>query len=231
MKQKYCGGELELFLKATNWKQHVATILLKYIGEHVLEVGAGIGGNTNYFHHDSVKSWKALEPDNSLCERIAANVTAEVEVINGTIHDVSAETLFDTILYFDVLEHIKDDFGEMYVASRHLSVNGNLIIIAPAHQFLYSPFDHEVGHWRRYSENELNQLCPEGCIVQKSGYLDSCGYFLSLANKVLLKQRIHTLKQIMIWDKYWVPASRLIDPIVRFKFGKSVFTIFKKKKD
>jgi hypothetical protein len=163
-----------------------------------------------------------------LSKKIAANVPVKVAVINGTIHDVSAETFFDTILYIDVLEHIEDDLHEMTEACGRLTAGGNLIVIAPALQFLFSPFDREIGHWRRYSETGLNRLCPKDCVVKNSGYLDSCGLFLSLSNKILLHQPMPTLGQIMFWDKYVVPLSTLMDRIFRFRFGKTVFTIFER---
>ena len=56
-----------------------------------------------------------------------------------------ADERFDTILYIDVLEHIDDDLGELARSATHLRPGGHLIVLAPAHQALYSPFDKAIG--------------------------------------------------------------------------------------
>ena len=50
MSYRYVGSELELFSAATNWKTYMASVLSRFIGGRVLEVGAGIGSNIIYLH-------------------------------------------------------------------------------------------------------------------------------------------------------------------------------------
>ena len=50
----------------------------------------------------------------------------------------------------NVLEHIKNDLKEIKIALSKLNKNGYLIILVPAHDKLYTKFDHEIGHFRRY---------------------------------------------------------------------------------
>ena len=59
-------------------------------------------------------------------------------------------------------------------------------------------------------------------------YLDSVGFFASLANRLLLKQQNPTLKQILFWDRVLVPCSRLVDPLFLFRAGKSVVGVWEK---
>ena len=61
------------------------------------------------------------------------------------------EKKFETILYISVLEHIKDDKDEIDTALSKLKKGGYLIICVPAHNYMYSKFDKEIGHYRRYS--------------------------------------------------------------------------------
>ena len=42
----YIGTELELFAEATTWKSYFRRHLAPYVGERVLEVGAGNGSTT-----------------------------------------------------------------------------------------------------------------------------------------------------------------------------------------
>ncbi len=231
MKLSYCGNELELFEFATNWKRYAAATVSGFISGKVLEVGAGLGGSSIFYYHDSVKTWTALEPDPVLFKKLIANTSVKAKFLNGTLQDLKNDDFFDTILYIDVLEHIKDDIDEIKEACKRLTPNGNLIVISPAHQFLYSPFDREVGHFRRYSEKGLNRICPNDFFIRESGYLDSAGFFLSLTNKVMLHKNMPSSQQIAFWDKYIVPISIRLDKLLFFRFGKTVYSVFKKVKN
>ena len=53
-------------------------------------------------------------------------------------------------MYMNVLEHIEKDKEEINNSLKILNKNGMLIILVPAHQKLFSKFDKEIGHFRRY---------------------------------------------------------------------------------
>ena len=122
---------------------------------HVLEVGAGIGSNIPFLYNRRVASWTSLEPDLSLAQQIEKGVNEgrlpQCRVIARTLESIDESERFDTILYIDVLEHINDDTAELIAARRHLEPGGHLIVLAPAHQMLFSAFDTAIGHYRRYS--------------------------------------------------------------------------------
>lgn len=229
---KYIGNELELFSEAKNWKNYLKNLAKKYIQGNVLEVGAGIGANTSLLAQSSYETWLCLEPDIQLFEQlensIKTNKINNCSAYNSTIDQLDSSELFDCIIYVDVLEHIEQDQQEVIKAFNHLNNNGILIIIGPAHQWLFTPFDKAIGHYRRYNKKMVKMLLPEGLKTMKSYYLDSVGLFASLANKMLLKQSMPTLKQIKFWDTYIVPISKILDPILQYSFGKSVFFIGKK---
>ena len=42
----YVGTELDLFARATNWKAYLRRQITPYLGQEVLEIGAGLGGTT-----------------------------------------------------------------------------------------------------------------------------------------------------------------------------------------
>ena len=62
---------------------------------------------------------------------------------------------YDTIIYLDVIEHIKNYENELINAYKSLKKNGNLIINVPAFQFLFSQFDKDVDHVKRFYKNEF----------------------------------------------------------------------------
>ena len=98
-----------------------------------------------------------------------------------------SEDRFDTILYVDVLEHIEDDRGELAGAAARLRTGGHVVVLAPAHQALYSPFDKAIGHFRRYSHRSLLAAAPSTLQPVAAYYLDAVGMAASLANRLLLR--------------------------------------------
>ena len=61
-------------------------------------------------------------------------------------------------------------------------------IISPAYNFLYSSFDKNVGHYRRYNKKMIKNIKPKNLSIEKCYYLDSIGFFLNLINKIFLKR-------------------------------------------
>lgn len=229
----YVGGELEIFRHAIHWKHYFSKHVRRHLGEHVLEVGAGIGETAPYIFIDSVRQWVCLEPDVSFCRQIEESIEekklpAVCSVVNGTLDTLEHAELFDTILYMDVLEHIEEDAKELENAMHRLKLGGKIIVLSPAHPLLFSAFDKAIGHFRRYTLKSLSCLCPPGMVVKERRYLDSVGLLASLANRLLLRQSMPGLKQILFWDRVIVPISRWIDALTFWRMGKSVLVVFEK---
>lgn len=230
---RYIGQELATFAHALNWKRYYGALVKPYFGERVLEVGAGIGTTTASLYNLRVKEWVCLEPDRGLIARLETKIeTGELppacRARLGTITDLQSDDLYNAILYIDVLEHIQNDRAEAQAAADHLKPEGRLIVISPAHQWLFTPFDRAIGHFRRYSKTSLAKVKPESCEQEKMLYLDAVGLFLSLTNKLLLKQPLPTVEQILFWDRRVVPVSAILDRCLRFSFGKSIVAIWRK---
>ena len=230
---EYVGDELELFAKANNWKAYFRARLGRLISGQVLEVGAGIGATTRVFQSEPFTHWTCLEPDpallNQLQDRLLHAPSSEhYDCRQGTLSSMEQDKKFETILYIDVLEHIQHDKEEINQAAELLSPGGRLIILSPAYQFLFSPFDTSIGHFRRYTLNSLKKLTPKGCEVDQGYYLDSVGLLASLANRLFLKASMPTQRQIAFWDSVLVRCSRIIDWIVLHSVGRSVIVVWKK---
>lgn len=221
----YIGNELEIFSQAKNWKRYVSKKVSPFIKGDVLEIGAGTGENIKYLINNNVKSWTSIEPDHNLYLKIPEfSSDFIIHKKNCFLNDIYEK--YDTIIYFDVLEHIEEDMKELYNARNILRNNGILLIISPAHNFLYTKFDKEIGHYRRYNKKMLNKLTYNYYKI-KLFYIDSLGFFLSLAN-IFLKKNIPTKYQILFWDRVIVPLSCIADRIFFYKFGKTICGIFKK---
>jgi SAM-dependent methyltransferase len=224
----YIGQELEIFAQAANWKRYFARHIAPYIRGEVLEVGAGIGANQRFFAHLDFQRWTSLEPDRRLFEQLRDSRPdpARYEPLAGTLEDLPHRS-FDAILYLDVLEHIEDDAGELRRAAKSLNPEGALIVLAPAHPWLFTPFDAAVGHFRRYSKRTLAAAAPAELGREKLIYLDCAGLAASLANRLILKQAKPSHAQIQTWDRAIVPLSQLLDPLLGYSAGKSLLAIWR----
>ncbi|MBF0135251.1 MAG: class I SAM-dependent methyltransferase [Magnetococcus sp. DMHC-1] len=227
----YPGLELDLFAQALNWKKYLTQHMAPEIQGSVLEVGAGTGNTTLHLCNQSISSWTCLEPDPNLLAHLTARIHQGIippscKTLCGTLTDLPPEIRFDRILYVDVLEHIQDDQAELQRACSHLTNHqGRLIILSPAHEYLYTPFDAAIGHVRRYDRHTLRALIPPGMVVEKLRYLDSVGLLASLANRLFFRQSMPTIDQIHVWDRLMVPLSRWFDPLLRYRLGKSILLV------
>ena len=229
----YEGSELDLFAAATHWKSYFRDRLAPYLGQEVLEVGAGLGGTTKVLCRGTERRWVCLEPDAALASRLegeirSGSVPACCEVRVGTLGEDPGPERFDTILYMDVLEHIPGDRAEVARAARALAPGGHIIALSPAHQWLFTPFDEAIGHCRRYTKASFGALAGEGLETVRLDYMDSVGFFASLGNRLLLKSAAPTPGQIAFWDRVLVPMSRLFDPVLGYSAGKSVLAVWRK---
>jgi hypothetical protein len=226
--QEYIGSELELFSHAKRWKQYWVKKVRPLIKGPVLEVGAGIGSNTKLLNNQD-NLWDQLEPDTNFYQQLKCDSqqSNHCEAFHGVLKN-HPKTNYQTIIYIDVLEHIGHDDEELSIAAGKLKTGGKVIVLSPAHQFLMSNFDRNIGHFRRYNKKMLQDICPVNMIVHKQYYLDSVGLLASFAAR-FVKSGNPTLKQILLWDRYMVTLSRLIDPILFFTLGKTIITVYEKK--
>jgi hypothetical protein len=110
----------------------------------------------------------------------------------------------------------------------HLNPGGHLIVLSPAFQKLYTEFDRAIGHYRRYTRNTLAAITPSGCEIVSARYLDMVGTLLSLGNRLLLRSPNPSYSQIQFWDRWIVPVSRIIDPMIGYSVGRSVVFVWRR---
>jgi 2-polyprenyl-3-methyl-5-hydroxy-6-metoxy-1,4-benzoquinol methylase len=227
---KYAGSELELFAATRNWKSYWSQQIRPFLSGDILEVGAGIGSNTLVLDPGGAGRWLCLEPDPDLFACLVKTLEKArggrvYESVCGTLRSLKDQQ-FDAIIYVDVLEHIEDDRDELNRAASHLRSRGHLIVLSPAHQCLFTPFDAAIGHFRRYNRAMLRRISPHCLSLVRLRYLDSVGLIASTANLVLLRQSMPTQAQLRFWDWWIVPLSRALDRCFRYSVGKSIVAVW-----
>jgi hypothetical protein len=224
----YDGWELKFFDKSKNFRNYQLKLIKNYLKDRVAEVGPGNGMNLSYY----IKFPKKIdlyEPTKNLYLGLKESFKKnnKISIFNKKFN-IQKDT-YNTILYLDVLEHIKDDKNEILKSFKSLKKNGYLIINVPAYSHLYSKFDRDVGHYKRYEKKDIIDILGD-LKYQKLNlkYYDSIGYCLSLLSKLTSSNYKKNFEQkIKLWDSL-IPMSKFIDFIIGNMFGKSLLVIIKK---
>jgi phospholipid N-methyltransferase len=222
----YPGWELKYFDKALNFREYQFLLIKQYIGKVVAEVGPGNGVNLKIYQPLAKKIY-LFEPSNIFIKKLNKYKNKKIQIVNSVFK--KAKNKYDTIIYLDVLEHIKNDSKEIFNAYNSLKKNGYLIINVPAFQHLYSSFDKDLMHFKRYEKKDFKKIFNSLKIYSyKMIYFDSLGYFLSLLSKIFIKNyKTKFGSKILIWNKL-IPLSIFLDRLFLNNFGKSLIVFVKK---
>ena len=222
---KYDGYELEYFDHAANFRKYQIKLVNRYLKSNLAEVGPGQGGLADYYCK-FLKNVSLIEPDKKLYKFLKNKFKKKnIKIRNCKISNVKNK--FNTIIYFDVLEHIKNDLQEVFEAKKKLYKNGYLIFNVPAHQFFYNNFDKSVGHIKRYNKKDFKKLEKKtGLKIEKLIYYDSIGFIFLILNKVFSLSQKNLNHKIKLWNSL-IPISKIIDFVTFNNFGKSLLCVFR----
>ena len=132
-------------------------------GFRVLEVGCGTGYVLRMLHEVSKRGTVVGLDLFGEGLRIARQ-RSNARVVQGRIEAPPFRKRFDVVGLFDTLEHVDDDRAALRHVRDLVQPGGALLITVPAYQELWSDFDVEAQHCRRYDPAML------------AGRLDQAGF-------------------------------------------------------
>lgn len=226
----YQGRDLEAMSAAVNYHQWILDEIAPFLGDSVAEVGAGIGSVSEMLLARGVKRLASFEPSSQMFTLLAKNLQSEsrARAINDFFSPRYAAEQFDSVVYLNVLEHIPEDGKELAGAIECLRPGGHLIIFVPALQWLYSDFDKEVGHFRRYTLGGLQSIVEgAGFNVVRARYFDIAGVLPWYLNFVLMRNTMGK-GSVAIYDKIVVPVMKRVESLLSPPVGKNVLLIARK---
>lgn len=154
-------------------------------GTRILDVGAGSGFFSKHLlaHSGAQEAW---------CVDISYDADSEVHEADKVIHYLRAVDPVDAdlVLLMDVLEHVDDDEGLLREYAAKVPAGGHFLITVPAFRCLWSGHDEFLGHKRRYTLSQLEQVVRSaGLEIEQSAYYFSL--VLPIAAALRLAQRTH----------------------------------------
>ena len=143
-----------------------------FVGDRVLEIGAGIGNLSNQFIPRELYVVSDTNPRylHYLCSYAHGKPYVPVLRIDATdyVDFAGLKEQFDKVLMINVLEHASDEQLALKNVSSALAAGGRAVILVPSHPGLYGGQDIVLGRWKRYTAAALkNSLEKAGFRVEK----------------------------------------------------------------
>lgn len=197
-------------------------IFARNLGDRVLEVGAGAGYVTMELAKHA-REVVAIEPHPVLVAELRERTRhlSNVTVFNVSLAqfisqekartEIAVNGTYDSVVYINVLEHIEDDHAELSQAGSVLSAGGRVLIVVPAHQWLYAKVDRLSGHFRRYSKAALSRLLDDAGLNELSlRYFDTIGILPYLVMYKWLGSKATTGANATVYSRLILPVSYIL---------------------
>lgn len=237
-KVEYVGKDLEAMAFAVKYHQWILNLMQPFMGKHLVEVGAGTGSVSEMLLEKiRPETFSAVEPSEmftALQETMKKQTgDTEIKVYRNIFAEVAAEIKTrqapDSIVYINVLEHIEDDAGELKLAQNALRPGGRVFVFVPALSGLFSEFDKQIGHFRRYHKQDLEAKCRAANLkILKLQYFDFLGIFPWWLKYRMLKSRTMEPGAVNLYDNVVVPFAKPFESIVRLPIGKNLLLVAEK---
>jgi glycosyltransferase involved in cell wall biosynthesis len=209
------GGEiLERLNRAPRFTRWMADVIRPYIGDRVLEVGAGTGNMSVHLMPRSVY-WATDVNAHYLDFLVTLRATRPYMHVAYT-NAMEGETFptgqsFDTVVCLNVVEHVEDDLGALRNIWNALGDGGRAVILVPCGPQLYGSLDEVLGHFRRYTREQLIGVAEQaGFRVEQVLKFNRPGVVAWWLNGRILHRRTFGLGQIRMLN-ILTPIFRLMD--------------------
>jgi len=235
----YEGTDLESMSFALNYHRWILDLFAPYLGSRLVEVGAGTGSFSELLLERGPESLTLVEPSREMFAVLGrrarewagrADVEALGEVFPAVADEVGRRRRPDSIIYVNVLEHVRDDEAELRAVRGALDEGGRVFIFVPAFRWLYGGFDRKVAHVRRYEKRELEAKCAAaGFRVLKSVYFDLAGVAPWWVKYCLLKSDSMEPGLVKLYDRCVVPLVKVAERVLPPPLGKNVLLVAEKR--
>jgi glycosyltransferase involved in cell wall biosynthesis len=187
----------------------------RYVGQRVLEVGAGVGSMTRFLYGRELVVATDVETPyldrlRNAFRRRPGIIVERFSAATDEAHDLTRYS-FDTVLAINMLEHVGDDVRALRNMFDVLQPGGKVVVYVPAHQSLFGSMDQKVGHQRRYEKEELaTKLRAAGFELLETAYQNRVGMFGWWFNAKITRRGHIPSFQSKMFD-FFVPLFRRLE--------------------
>jgi glycosyltransferase involved in cell wall biosynthesis len=204
-------GRLQRAPRFTRW---MADVIRPYVGESVLEIGAGTGNLTLQLVPRTLYWASDVNPHylDYLDTLTQSRPYLRVGFTDGErAQSYPADQKFDTVICLNVVEHLADDLVALQNIRRALVPGGRAIILVPSGPWLYGTLDKVLGHYRRYTREQLAAVAGRaGFAIEKLFAFNRVGVLAWWLNGRLLRRTTFGLSQIKLLNLL-TPIFRMVD--------------------
>ena len=202
-----------------------------YLGQRILEVGAGVGNQTRFFVSERERVIASdIEPhylrelhahfEDRRNVRIASY---RFPLSAGDRDDLLAEKI-DTVVCLNVLEHIEDDHATLRDFASVLPRGGRLVLVVPALKGLYGTLDRHLNHHRRYAPEELRAaITAAGFSIDQLRFLNRPAVFGWWLSSRILRRRVMPKGQLAVFR--WMMPILKLEERTEPRFGLSLLVL------
>ena len=152
--------------RARNYFAWQSRLVLREVGQRVVEVGCGIGNLTGLLLDRELVV--ALDPEAACVERLRQRYGPR-ENLQTLVCDTArpefrelARRRPDSCVCVNVLEHIEDDSGAVDAMASILMPGGVIVLLVPAFEALYGPIDRNLGTYNEWNPTPLHLAATLG---------------------------------------------------------------------
>ncbi len=218
-KPPYDRGHLYNLTGTPSYLSWQASILRPYLGDTVLELGAGMGNLTGRLMAKRLR-YIAAEKDplylHALVNRFLRTPSVEVRSLDPAVlaglEDVTGKV--ETALCINILEYLENPEQTLTALHQLLQSGGRVVVLSPCNPNLFGSLDRSVGHLRRFSELDLRKAMEQsGFTVEECFSMNKAGALAWWVNsKLLSSARISrfTLKAFDLTVWLWSRIDRFL---------------------
>jgi glycosyltransferase involved in cell wall biosynthesis len=222
---------LQRMKKLHRYNQWIFSKFQPYLGRRVLETGSGIGNITKFLLDRDLIIATDVEPKYLTLLKNTFGKYKKFMIeqldISGTEVKRYQSYHIDSVICFNVLEHIEQDEKPLKRIFELLEPGGRLLLLVPSHPWLYGSLDEHLGHQRRYGKKELrNKLETAGfkvIFLTHFNRIGILGWFLD--SRILRRKRLPPF-QLRIYNLF-VPLFKL-EKFFPLPFGTSLLAVAEK---
>jgi glycosyltransferase involved in cell wall biosynthesis len=221
--RQYCDNEGFLILQSLDrarlFNRWLFSKIEKWLGDEVLEAGCGIGTLTKFVLNR--KRLVCVDADANYVDRIEksyghlANVTVRSCDLGDreALRSAADTKPLDSVFCTNVLEHVENDAIALQNIHDVLAQGGRAVVLVPNNPGMYSEIDKSLGHYRRYSSEELRSKMEKAGfrVVSCEGFNRVGGLGWRISGRLLKKKTLP--KGQMRMFELAMPVVRVLEKV------------------